>query len=60
MVQRSLSWGELTSSLSDAEVEILYDMIRTLKKENVAIIYISHRLNELYEITDRTTILREW
>ena len=34
-------------------------MIRTLKKENVAIIYISHRLNELYEITDRTTILRD-
>lgn len=50
---------EPTSSLSDAEVEILYDMIRTLKKENVAIIYISHRLNELYEITDRTTILRD-
>ena len=36
---------EPTSSLSDAEVEILYDMIRTLKKENVAIIYISHRLS---------------
>ena len=50
---------EPTSSLSDAEVEILYDMIRTLKKENVAIIYISHRLNELYEITDQTTILRD-
>lgn len=50
---------EPTSSLSDAEVEILYGMIRTLKKENVAIIYISHRLNELYEITDRTTIMRD-
>lgn len=50
---------EPTSSLSDAEVEILYDMIRTLKKENVAVIYISHRLNELYEITDRTTIMRD-
>ncbi len=50
---------EPTSSLSDAEVEILYSMIRTLKKENVAIIYISHRLNELYEITDKTTIMRD-
>lgn len=50
---------EPTSSLSDAEVEILYEMIRTLKKENVAIIYISHRLNELYQITDKTTILRD-
>ncbi|MDO4260855.1 MAG: sugar ABC transporter ATP-binding protein [Eubacteriales bacterium] len=50
---------EPTSSLSETEVEILYDMIRTLKKEQVAIIYISHRLNELYEITDRTTIMRD-
>lgn len=50
---------EPTSSLSEAEVKILYDMIRTLKKESVAIIYISHRLNELYEITDRTTIMRD-
>lgn len=50
---------EPTSSLSDTEVEILYDMIRTLKKENVAVIYISHRLKELYEITDRITILRD-
>lgn len=56
---RIIVMDEPTSSLSDAEVEILYSMIRTLKKENVAIIYISHRLNELYEITDRTTIMRD-
>lgn len=63
---RAVSFGakiivmdEPTSSLSDAEVEILYDMIRVLKKKNVAIIYISHRLNELYDITDKITVLRD-
>lgn len=56
---RIIVMDEPTSSLSEAEVEILYDMIRTLKKENVAVIYISHRMNELYAITDRTTVLRD-
>lgn len=63
---RAVSFGakiivmdEPTSSLSETEVEILYDMIRTLKKKNVAIIYISHRLNELYDITDQITVLRD-
>lgn len=65
-IVRAVSFGakiivmdEPTSSLSDAEVKILYDMIRVLKKKNVAIIYISHRLNELYDITDRITVLRD-
>ncbi len=63
---RAVSFGakiivmdEPTSSLSDAEVEILYEMIRVLKKKAVAVIYISHRLNELYDITDRITVLRD-
>lgn len=63
---RAVSFGakiivmdEPTSSLSDAEVEILYEMIRVLKKQDVAVIYISHRLNELYDITDRITVLRD-
>lgn len=50
---------EPTSSLSDAEVDILYEMIRILKAQKVSIIYISHRLNELYDIADRTTVLRD-
>lgn len=63
---RAVSFGakiivmdEPTSSLSETEVEILYGMIRTLKQEKVAVIYISHRLNELYDITDKTTVLRD-
>lgn len=65
-IVRAVSFGakiivmdEPTSSLSDAEVEILYQMIRRLKSQNVSVIYISHRLNELYEITDKTTVLRD-
>lgn len=63
---RAVSFGakiivmdEPTSSLSDAEVDILYEMIRILKEQKVSIIYISHRLNELYDIADRTTVLRD-
>lgn len=56
---RIIVMDEPTSSLSETEVEILYDMIRVLKKQNVAIIYISHRLNELYDITDKITVLRD-
>ena len=56
---RIIVMDEPTSSLSDAEVDILYEMIRILKEQKVSIIYISHRLNELYDIADRTTVLRD-
>ncbi|XBX10564.1 sugar ABC transporter ATP-binding protein [Enterocloster clostridioformis] len=56
---RIIVMDEPTSSLSDAEVDILYGMIRILKEQKVSIIYISHRLNELYDIADRTTVLRD-
>ena len=41
---------EPTSALTDSEVRILFDMIAKLKKQGVAIIYISHKLDELFEI----------
>lgn len=50
---------EPTSSLSQAEVEILFDLIRLLQKKKVGIIYISHRLEELFTITDRIVVLRD-
>lgn len=50
---------EPTSSLSSREVDSLFDVIANLKKDNVAIIYISHRLNEIAEIGDKVTILRD-
>ena len=39
---------EPTSALTDSEVRILFDMIAKLKKQGVAIIYISHKLDELF------------
>lgn len=50
---------EPTSSLSEKEVGALFKVIKSLKKENVAVIYISHRLKEIREIGDDITILRD-
>lgn len=50
---------EPTSSLTESEVEMLFQTIQKLKEKNVAIIYISHRLSELDAIADRVTIMRD-
>ena len=50
---------EPTSSLTEHEVTILYDVIRRLKAEGVGVVYISHRFDELYTVCDRVTILRD-
>ncbi|GKW40461.1 sugar ABC transporter ATP-binding protein [Pectobacterium carotovorum subsp. carotovorum] len=50
---------EPTSALSKTEVEILFRVIRELTRQNVSIIYISHRLEELMAIGDYITILRD-
>ncbi|HEY0547350.1 MAG TPA: sugar ABC transporter ATP-binding protein [Pyrinomonadaceae bacterium] len=50
---------EPTSSLTETEVAILYDVIRRLKAEGTAVVYISHRFDELYAVCDRVTILRD-
>lgn len=50
---------EPTDTLTDKEVDSLFDVIRELKTENKAIVYISHRLKEVFEICDRATVLRD-
>lgn len=50
---------EPTSSLSDKEVDALFDTIRELKKEGIGIIYISHRMSELNQIADRVSVFRD-
>ena len=50
---------EPTSSLTEKEVGILYDVIRRLKAEGTAIVYISHRFDELYAVCDKVTVLRD-
>ncbi|RCW49802.1 sugar ABC transporter ATP-binding protein [Halanaerobium sp. ST460_2HS_T2] len=49
---------EPTSSLTSEEIEVLFNLIEKLKKENKSIIYISHRMEEIFEITDKVTVLR--
>lgn len=56
---RIIVMDEPTAQLSMSEVETLYDMIRDLKAKGTTIIYISHRLEELFAITDRITIMRD-
>ncbi|MHB9296251.1 ribose transport system ATP-binding protein [Pillotina sp. SPG140] len=56
---RILVMDEPTSSLSEKDVGFLFDTIRKLKKNNVGIIYISHRMSELKQITDRITVIRD-
>jgi len=50
---------EPTSSLDDREVATLFNVIRQLKHANVSVIFITHRLDELYEVCDRVTIMRD-
>jgi len=50
---------EPTSSLDDREVATLFEVIRHLKANGVSVIFITHRLDELYEICDRVTIMRD-
>ncbi len=54
-----LVMDEPTSSLSEEEVEKLFDTIAQLKKQQVSIIYISHRMAELFRISDRVTVIRD-
>lgn len=56
---RMVIMDEPTSSLSDHEVQALFKVMRKLKSENVAIIYISHRLKEILEMGDTLTVLRD-
>ena len=50
---------EPTAAITDTETQLLFQIIRELKKEGLGIIYISHRLEELFEIGDRCTVLRD-
>lgn len=50
---------EPTSSLDTHEVQVLFDVIRRLKAKNIAVIFISHKLDEIFEICEWITILRD-
>lgn len=50
---------EPTAALSDTESERLFEIIETLKQNDVSIIYISHRMEEIFRISDRITVMRD-
>ena len=56
---RILIMDEPTSSLTLNEVEELFRIVRHLREEGTAIVFISHRLEELFELADRVTVLRD-
>ena len=56
---RILIMDEPTAALTESDVKRLFDIVRKLKGRGVGIVYISHRLDELFEIADRVTVLRD-
>ncbi len=56
---RILIMDEPTAPLTVEEVRLLFDIIRDLKKQGVTIIYISHRMEEIFEIADRISVMRD-
>ena len=58
MSAKVLILDEPTSSLDDLEVEKLFNLMRHLKEKGVGIIFVTHFLEQVYEICDRITVLR--
>jgi len=56
---RLVIMDEPTSSLDEREVAVLFDVMRQLRAEGVAVIFVSHRLDELYQVCDRVTVMRD-
>lgn len=54
-----LIMDEPTAALTEADVERLFDIVRKLREREVGIVYISHRLDEVFELADRVTVLRD-
>jgi len=54
-----IAMDEPSATLTDHELESLFKLIKVLKEEGIGIIYISHRLEEIFKIADRVTVLRD-
>ena len=65
-IAKALSWNakllimdEPTASLTNVEIDALFSTIKRLKEQGVTILYISHRLEEVFQVADRVTVLRD-
>ena len=56
---RIVIMDEPTSAISEHEIKVLFDLIRSLKAQGVTIVYITHKLDELFQIADSVTVLRD-
>ncbi|MHC4519998.1 MAG: ATP-binding cassette domain-containing protein, partial [Planctomycetota bacterium] len=56
---RVIIMDEPTSAISEREVDVLFDLIDTLTQRGVAVVYISHKLDEVFRIADRVTVMRD-
>ncbi|MFC4855422.1 sugar ABC transporter ATP-binding protein [Actinophytocola glycyrrhizae] len=56
---RIISMDEPTAALAEEEVELLYGLVRTLRERGMAILYVSHRLKEIFDLSDRVTVLKD-
>ncbi len=56
---RLLIMDEPTAALTEADVERLFGIVRRLRERDVGVVYISHRLEEVFELADRVTVLRD-
>lgn len=56
---RAVIFDEPTASLTDAEKVVLFEVIESLQEDGVGIVYISHRMEEIFKITDRISVLRD-
>jgi ribose transport system ATP-binding protein len=59
MNSKIIIMDEPTAALADEEIQCLFDIIENLKKLNISIIYISHRMEEIFKITQRITVFRD-
>lgn len=59
MNPRLVIFDEPTAVLTSKEKQLLFNMIRTLKQQNIGVIYISHNLEEVFEICDSVTVLKD-
>ena len=55
---RLLLLDEVTAALHYDEIQVLFSVMRELKEEGIAMVYVTHRMNEVFEVCDRTTIMR--
>ncbi|MEO1103329.1 MAG: sugar ABC transporter ATP-binding protein [Pseudomonadota bacterium] len=56
---RLVIMDEPTSSLDDKEVEVLFSVVRSLREQGVAVLYVTHFLDELFEVCDSVTVMRD-